>query len=185
VNEARSRRRRAQAGFTLVELIVATTIGLVIMTALGSVLFTTYQANTIATSRVQASSIIGIFQATAHDDFALSSLPPVPGGCGSSAQPCTEQAIQLAGCRAPAQRYNVTYAWTGSTKVIARTVNGVAVNPAATGISGFTWYIDGAAPNQTVVVTLTATVGTYNQTQTLRFYPRVVAQLPANVTATC
>jgi prepilin-type N-terminal cleavage/methylation domain-containing protein len=185
VNEARAKRRRAQAGFTLIELIVATTIGLVVMTALGSVLFTTYQANTIAISRVQASSIIGLFQATAHDDFALSSLPPVPGGCGSSAQPCTQEAIQLAGCRGPALRYNVTYAWNSSTNVIARTVNGVSVNAAATGVSGFSWYIDGAAPNQTVVVTLTATVGTYNQTQTLRFYPRVATQLPTNVTAPC
>jgi prepilin-type N-terminal cleavage/methylation domain-containing protein len=185
VNEARLRRHRAQAGFTLVELIVATTIGLVIMTALGSVLFTTYQANVIATSRVQASSIIGIFQATAHDDFALSSVPPVPGGCGTSAQPCTQQAIQLAGCRGPALAYRVTYTWSGTTKAVGRTVNGVPVSAAATGVSAFSWYVDGAAPNQTVVVTLTATVGTYNQTQTLRFYPRVVSQLPANVTAPC
>jgi prepilin-type N-terminal cleavage/methylation domain-containing protein len=185
VSPARLKRRRAQAGFTLIELIVATTIGLVIMTALGSVLFTTYQANTIATSRVQASSIIGLFQATAHDDFALSSLPPVPGGCGTVAQPCTQQAIQLAGCRGPAQSYRVVYAWSSSAKQVGRTLNGVSVNAAATGVSAFSWYIDGAAPYQTVVITLTATVGSYNQTQTLRFYPRVVTNLPANVTAPC
>jgi prepilin-type N-terminal cleavage/methylation domain-containing protein len=185
VNEARLRRRRAQAGFTLIELLVASTIGLVVMTALGSVLFTTYQANTIATSRVEASSILGLFQATAHDDFALSSLPPVPGGCGTSAQPCTQEPIQLKGCRGPAVSYQVTYAWSSSTKVVDRTLNGTAVNAAATGVSAFTWYIDGAAPYQTVVITLTASVGDYGQTQTLRFYPQVARQLPANVTAPC
>lgn len=185
MNEARAKRRRAQAGFTLIELIVATTIGLVVLTALGSVLFTTYQANTIATSRVQASSIIGLFQATAHDDFALSSLPPIPGGCGTIAQPCTQQPIQLVGCRGPALSYKVTYAWSSSTKVVGRTLNGVALNAAATGVSDFSWYTDGAAPNQTVVITLTAEVGAYHQTQTLRFYPRVLSQLPANVTAPC
>ncbi len=180
-----SRRRRAQAGFTLIELIVATTIGLVVMTALGSVLFTTYQANTIATSRVQASSILGLFQATAHDDFALSSVPPLPGDCGSSAQPCTQQPIQLAGCRGPAQSYRATYTWNSGTKVVARTLNGVSVNAAATGVSDFSWYVDSSAPNKTVVITLTVNVGTYLQTQTLRFYPQVVSQLPANVTAPC
>jgi prepilin-type N-terminal cleavage/methylation domain-containing protein len=185
VNLEHSQRRRSQAGFTLIELIVATTIGLVVMTALGSVLFTTYQANLVATSRVQASSILGLFQATAHDDFALSSLPSVPGGCGTIAQPCTQQPIQLVGCRGPALSYKVTYAWSSSTQVVGRTLNGVAVNAAATGVSAFSWYIDGAAPNQTVVITLTATVGIYNQTQTLRFYPHVVSQLPTNVSAPC
>ncbi len=188
---ASSQRRRAQAGFTLIELMIASAIGLIVMTALTSVVFTTYQANQIAISRVQASSVIGIFQATVHDDFALSSVPQTPGGCGTSAQPCTTEAIQLTGeaiqptgCAlsssgAPPSS-TVKYQWYSSTHVVDRTVNGALPYPLAAGFTNFSWYIDGAAPSQSVVVTLTVTVGAYSQSQTMRFYPRVVS-VPAYV----
>jgi prepilin-type N-terminal cleavage/methylation domain-containing protein len=189
VSLAESKRGRAQAGFTLIELMIASAIGLIVMTGLTSVVFTTYQANQIAISRVQASSIVGIFQATAQDDFAMSSPPATSGGCGSLNKPCTTETIQLTGCAmtssgAP-QSLKVTYAWDSGTKLVNRAVNGASVNPAATGVTAFSWYVDGAAPSQSVVVTIRATVGAYNQTQTFRFYPQVVAGLPANVSAPC
>jgi prepilin-type N-terminal cleavage/methylation domain-containing protein len=182
VSPARSQRRRAQAGFTLIELIIATAIGLVVMTALTSVVFTTYQANQIAISRIQASSTIGLFSATAHDDFALSSLPLTPGPCGSSAQPCSQDPIKLVGnctmtSTGSSANYTVIYQWNSDTHLIDRNISGQSDNPAATGVTAFSWYIDGAS----VLVTVTVTVGAYSQTQTLRFYPRVASQLPAYV----
>ena len=144
-------RRRAQAGFTLIELMIATAIGLVVMTALTSVVFTTYQASKVATSRVEASGEIRNFQQAAYDDFALSSLPTAPGGCGTSAQPCSRQPIQLQGCdgtnpSAPISR-SVAYTWDSGAQLVNRQVGSTSVNPAASSVTGFSWYLDGAAPN--------------------------------------
>jgi prepilin-type N-terminal cleavage/methylation domain-containing protein len=192
VSQVSQRRMHQQGGFTLIELMIATAIGLVVLTALTSVLFTTYQANQIATSRVEASGQIRNFEETAYDDFALSSLPPTPGGCGSSSQPpCTQDSIQLKGCAmtnsaTPSlQGRTIAYAWNKGTQSIDRHVNAVPVNSVASSVTAFSWYIDGVAPSQSVVVTMTVTISTYSQTQTLRFHPRVVTQLPQYVTSPC
>ncbi len=191
MSQVSQRRMHQQGGFTLIELMIATAIGLVVLTALTSVLFTTYQANQIATSRVEASGQIRNFEETAYDDFALSSLPPTPGSCGSAGQPCTQDSIQLKGCAmtnsaTPSlQSRTIAYAWNKGTQSIDRHVNAAPVNPVASSVTAFSWYIDGVAPSQSVVVTMTVTISTYSQTQTLRFHPRVVSQLPQYVTSPC
>lgn len=191
MSQAPQRRTNHQGGFTLIELMIATAIGLVVLTGLTSVVFTTYRANQIATSRVEASGQIRNFEETAYDDFALSSLPPTPGGCGTSAQPCTQDSIQLKGCgmtnsATPSlQSRTIAYAWNKGTQSIDRSLNAVPVNSVASGVTNFAWYIDGVAPSQSVVVTMTVTITTYSQTQTLRFHPRVVSQLPLNVSSPC
>lgn len=170
---------------------IATAIGLVVMSALTSVVFTTYQANQVATSRVDAAAQIRNFEQTAYDDFALSSLPATPVGCGSSAQPCTQAPIQLEGCAMTNSATpslvsrTVAYAWSVSTHLIDRNVDSASVNPAASGVTAFSWYIDGAAPKQSVVITLTVTISATSQTQTLRFYPRIASPLPPNVSRPC
>lgn len=191
------RRHSSQAGFTLIELLVATAIGVIVMTGLTSVVFTTYRADQIATSRVEASGEIRNFQATAYNDFAVSSLPLTPPGCGSSAQPCTQDPISLKACTVNTstsppslQGRAVTYSWDSTAHLIARQVGvGVPptpVNPAATNVTAFSWYIDDTSPGQkTVVVSLTVTVGALTQSQTMRFHPRVVSQLPDNVDSPC
>ena len=191
MSEVNLRRKQRQGGFTLIELMIATSIGLIVLTGLTSVVFTTYQANQVATSRVEASGQIRNFEETAYDDFALSNLPPTPGDCGTGAQPCTQDSIQLKGCAmtnsaTPSlQRRTTVYAWNQGTQSIDRTVNAVPANSAASDVTAFSWYIDGGAPNQSVVVTMTVTISSYSQTQALRFHPRVVSQLPQNVSSPC
>jgi prepilin-type N-terminal cleavage/methylation domain-containing protein len=177
-----ARYARSQAGYTLVELIVASAIGLVVMTGLTSVVLTSWHANTIATSRIEASSQIRNFEFVAYDDFALSNLP-VPTGClATIASPCTTP-IVLQGSQASNDAtptispYQVTYRWDGGTNLLERQTQ-LGTNPpvdfdAATGVTAFSWYLDGSAPYQTVVVTVSITVQSYIETQALRFYPRV------------
>lgn len=195
MNERQARRARSQGGFTLIELIIASAMGLVVMSALTSVVFTTYQADQMATSRVNAAGQIRSFQQTAYGDFATSSVPTTPGGCGTLAQPCAQgQAIILHGCAwvsNPAlpdggswQARTVTYGWDSTAQVVNRTVSPAPPHVSATGVPALSWYVDSAA-GQTVVVTITATAGTYSQSQTMRFYPRVVSQLPNYVGPSC
>jgi prepilin-type N-terminal cleavage/methylation domain-containing protein len=172
---------KSQGGYTLVELIVASAIGLMVMTGLTSVVLTAWRANATATSRVEASGQIRNFEFEAYDDFALSNVP-IPTGClATVVSPCTTP-IVLQGSRAsnattPAiSPYQVSYTWDGVSLLERQTQ--VGTNPpvnfdAATGVTAFTWYLDGSAPNQTVVVTVSVTVQSYIETQTLRFYPRV------------
>jgi prepilin-type N-terminal cleavage/methylation domain-containing protein len=166
-----------QSGYTLVELIVASAIGLFVMTGLTSVVLTTWRAGTTATSRIEASSQIRNFQFEAYDDFALANLP-TPGGCAATAaSPCTTPII-LQGVRAsnatnPATSpYQVTYTWDGS-DLLMRQVNGNPAIEAASGVTAFSWYLDGSGSHQMVVVTISVTVQSYTETQALRFYPRV------------
>lgn len=176
-------RRRRQAGYTLIELIVASAIGLVVMGALTSIVLTSVLGDNAATGRVEASAQIRSFQLTAYDDFALS-RPPAVSGCGTKASPCTTQAMTLSGTRMPneiagtALPYSVTYAWDPSLETITRTVGG-GTQVAASDVSSYSWYIDSTEANPVVVVTLTVTVADYNTTyvesQTLLFYPRVNA----------
>jgi prepilin-type N-terminal cleavage/methylation domain-containing protein len=180
-----------QAGFTLIELIVASAIGLIIMSALTSVVLTTYRASQAASSRVEAAGEIRTFEQNAYGDFATSSLPVPPGGCGSSSSPCIHDPIQLQGCKmtnsitpSPQPRA-VTYAWPLGSSSIDRKVGGVTSNPAAAGVTAFSWYLDGTVPNQSVVITLRVQVGAITQSQTMRFLPRVKSTLPPNVSSPC
>jgi prepilin-type N-terminal cleavage/methylation domain-containing protein len=181
VKPAVGRYPRSQAGYTLVELIVASAIGLVVMTGLTSVVLTSWRANTIATSRIEASSQIRNFEFVSYDDFALSGLPSI-SGCGTvPTPPCT---IGLSGWQVSNSitpvplDYQVTYIWDG-TKVLRQV--GVGADNAklvATNVTAFSAYIDGTAPHQTVVVTMTVTMDAtseqpYVETQALRFYPRI------------
>ncbi len=187
----RSRRHRAQAGFTLIELLIASALGLIVMSALGSVLMTTYRAFQTATDRADAAGQIRSFEQTAYNDFATSSLPVPPGTCGSSSAPCTNDPIQLQGCTmtnstTPSlQPRTVTYAWPAGSKLVDRRVGAGSSNPVATDVAAFSWYVDGTSPNQSVVVTLTVTVGTLSQSQRMRFYPRVSSPLPRYVSSPC
>jgi prepilin-type N-terminal cleavage/methylation domain-containing protein len=167
---------RSQNGYTLIEVIIASALGVVVMTALTSVVLTTWRAGTIATSRVEASSQIRSFEFYAYDDFARSGAP-VPSGCGAPGNPCTTQPLVLGGFQAsnsatpvPAA-YQVTYKWDSAQQFLDRQVGSNAPLHAATSVSAFSWYVDPAS--QSVVVTLTVTVQAYTQYQTFRFLPRL------------
>ena len=192
-------RKNPQAGFTLIELIIATAIGLVVMAGLTSIMFTAYRADRQATTRVEVAGQIRTFEQSAFRDFALSSLPPAPPTCGTQATPCTQDPIQLSGCSITSndggathvwQSHTVTYAWNNTTQVVTRDVGSGVTFPAASDVSAFSWYVDGTSPNQSVVVTIAVTLNwsqnsPYTQSQVLRFYPQVVGQTPANVDAAC
>jgi len=173
---------RGQGGYTLIEVVIASAIGAILLGGLFSVIFTSSQAVKTATSRIEASQQIRNFQFSAYDDFAHSGMP-VPSGCaGTSASPCTTQPIVLNGLRASNSTtpitapYSVSYTWDG-TAFVDRQVGGVP-NHAATNVTAFSWYLDGTAPNQTVVVSMTVTIQlsnqqSYGESQALRFYPQV------------
>lgn len=174
-------RRRRQGGFTLIEVIIATAIGLLVMSALTSVVLTTVLADNAATGRVEASGQIRNFQLMAYDDFALSRAP-APGGCGTAANPCTTQAMTLSGLRMPNQvagapsPVSVSYSWSPSAQTVTRaTAAGSQV--AASSVTGYAWFVDNGGAHPVVVVSMTVTVADYNTTytesQTLLFYPRV------------
>lgn len=180
---AQAARRRRQAGYTLIELIIATAIGLMVMGALTSVVLTTSLAANTATSRVEASAQVRNFQLTAYDDFVLS-RPPTPSGCGTQAAPCSTQDMVLQGSRMPNQvtgvatPYMVRYVWDPAGHVVTRFV-GAANRVVASGVTAYIWYLDSSGDHPSVVVRMTVTVGFYNtsysESQTLRFYPRVTS----------
>jgi prepilin-type N-terminal cleavage/methylation domain-containing protein len=168
---------KSQGGFTLVELLVASAIGLIVMTGLTSLVLSTWRAGTIATTRVVASGQIRNFQLDADDDFALSGLPTLTNCMAGSPPPCT---IALSGFQASKAAvpvitpYQVSYVWDGVN--VDRNVVGGSSKHAATDVAAFSAYLSGQPGNQTVVVTLTITmpgVPPYSETQTLQFYPRV------------
>jgi prepilin-type N-terminal cleavage/methylation domain-containing protein len=191
VSPDRARRHRSQAGFTLVELLIASALGFIVMSGLTSVVLTTYRASQTASSRVEASGQILGFQQTASDDFATSSLPVPPGGCGTSSAPCTHDPINLRGCKmtnlaTPSpQLRTVSYTWPAGSDLVNRKVGAGSASPAATSVTAFSWYVDGTAPYQSVVVSLSVTLGTVSQSQTMRFLPRVGSALPPNVSSPC
>ena len=151
----------------------ASAIGLFVMTGLTSVVLTTWRAGTVATSRIEASSQIRNFQLEAYDDFALSGVPAISSCASGDSPPCTIalSGLQASNSTAPlAVPYQVTYTWDGAN---LDRQTGSSSNQAATNVTAFSAYMSGTAPYQTVVVTLTVTVQSYAETQTLRFYPRV------------
>ena len=178
-------RRKQQAGFTLIELIIATAIGVLVMGALTSVVLTTVLAANTANGRIQASSQVRSFQFTAYDDMAFAQ-PPAPVGCGAPGIPCTTQDMILQGClkpinaRDPGVVDTVRYAWDSAAQVVRR-YSATSSHVVARNVTMYSWYLDpGAHPS--VVVNMTVTVAAYNtiysESQTLRFYPRITSLLP-------
>ena len=171
-----SRYTRGQGGYTLVEVVITCAIGAILMSALTSVILTSVRAGNIATSRIEASSQIRSFQFFADNDFALS-IVPSPTGCGTVISQCTTQPIVLSGQKAsnsmnPAVTpYSVTYRWDGAS-LVNRTVGGT-VKPVANHVTDFSWYLAGSGQFRTVVVSMTVTVQSYSQSQSLRYFPRV------------
>jgi prepilin-type N-terminal cleavage/methylation domain-containing protein len=176
-------RRQSQAGYTLIELIVASAIGLIVMGALTSIVLTMVLGANAATGRVEASAQIRNFQLMAYDDFALS-RPPNPSGCGTLTNRCTTQQMILTGNRMPNQTggvvapFTAKYAWDPSRQEVTRYV-GSGSQTAASNVTGYSWYVDMSEEYPVVVVSVTVTVGFYNtsysESQTLMFYPRVTA----------
>ncbi len=173
------RAARSQGGFTLIELLVASALGVIVMTALTSIVFTSWRGWMTATGRVEASSQVRSFEFYANDDFDQSA-PPLPNGCAATAaNPCSSP-IVLVGTRAanapnPAvtSNYQVTYTWDSANSFLDRAVGGNPATHAATGVTGFSWYLQGSGQHETVVVTLTVTSQSYSETQTFQFYPRI------------
>jgi prepilin-type N-terminal cleavage/methylation domain-containing protein len=162
---------RSQDGFTLVELIVASAIGLALITALTSVILTASRSVTTATNRIDASAQIRNFELFAYDDFAQSGVP-VTSGCGTAGNPCTTQPIALIGTT------SVQYTWDGSA-FLDRQVGTNTIHMASN-VTAFSWYVDPTSPlHQTVVISLTVTVPrvgdllAYSDSQTFRFVPQV------------
>ena len=118
-------RRKRQAGFTLIEVIIATALGLLVLSALTSVVLTTMMADNTASGRIEASSQVRNYQFAAYDDFVLA-RPPVPPGCGTATTKCTTQDLVLTGTLAPNPPdatpvpYTVRYAWDPSLGVVTR-----------------------------------------------------------------
>jgi prepilin-type N-terminal cleavage/methylation domain-containing protein len=179
VNAHVRRYAKSQGGYTLVEVIVASAIGLMIMTGLTSVVLTSTRAGAIATSRIEASAQVRNFQFDANGDFALSGVPTIISCAPGDPSPCS---ITLTGQQASnsvtpvASSYQVTYTWDGSN--IDRQVGSNPPTHIATGVKAFSAVLSGTAPYQTVIVTMTVQVlfsssQTYAETQALRFYPRV------------
>ena len=173
------RAARSQQGFTLVELLVASIISVLVLTGLTSVVLTSWRGWQVAAGRVLASSQVRTFEFTAYDDFAQSATPATPG-CGSSAATaCTTQPIVLNGFRAtnavsPAVfPLQVQYVYDPVNQNVDRTVGSASPVHAATGVTSFSWYVQGLPQHQVVVITMTVFSQNYTETQTLQFYPRV------------
>ncbi|HKW07667.1 MAG TPA: type II secretion system protein [Candidatus Dormibacteraeota bacterium] len=168
-----TRRANLQSGYTLVEVIIALAIGALLMVALTSVIFSAVRASAVATSRVQASAEIRNFEYYAYDDFARSQAPS--SGVCTQASPCTTQALTLTGIQVSnttPQPHTVTvsYIWDGTSNLDRSVGGGGPSRHTATDVTAFDWYVDA---NSTVVVSISVTVGTYTETSTFRFYPRM------------
>jgi prepilin-type N-terminal cleavage/methylation domain-containing protein len=161
----------SQAGYTLVEVIIASAIGAVLMAGLTSVILTSVRAVDTASSRVQASSQIRSFVYFAYDDFDQSGVPaactpPPSGAC-----------LKLSGLHASnsqppviSDRF-VTYTWDGS-DFLDRQVDSGPPQHVASGVTAFSWSVTGGASRQSCLVQITVTVGSYAESQTLQFFPQ-------------
>jgi prepilin-type N-terminal cleavage/methylation domain-containing protein len=176
-------RKKRQAGFTLIELIIATALGVMVMGALSSVVVTSMIAVNTANARVETSSQVRNFQFAAADDVALARAP-APSGCGTSASPCTTQDLVLQGSRVPNQDtgvaapYTVRYAWDPSRKLVTR-YTGTSSRVTATNVTAYSWYIERGGSVPSVVVSMTVTVAAYDtvysESQTFRFNAQVTS----------
>ena len=179
----REDRLRRQAGYTLIELMIATAIGLLVMSALTSVVVTTMIGTNAATGRVETSGQIRNFELFAYDDCALSH-PPAPSGCGIAANPCTTQPMVLSGFRmtnqstGQAASFTVKYSWSPATQSVTRSI-GSSSQIAAGNVTAFSWYVDATGARPVVVIAMTVTIAFYNtsysQSQALLFYPRITS----------
>jgi prepilin-type N-terminal cleavage/methylation domain-containing protein len=167
----------SQAGYTLVEVMISAAIGAVLLGALVSVVFTAYRAVGVATSRVEASSQIRSFQSFAYTDFARSDASKLSSACTPSS-PCATQPISLDGTQVSnssplvaTPHFQIDYTWDSTNNLLERQVVGSAASVnAATNVTKFQWYVD---TDSTVVVSLTVTFGSYDESQTFRFWPRM------------
>lgn len=176
-------RHRSQAGYTLIELMIASAIGLLVMGALTSIVMTMTLGDNTATGRIEASAQIRNFQLTAYDDFALS-RPPSPTGCGTSSSPCTTQDMILMGSRIPNDPiglpapFTARYTWDSTQQAVMRFVD-TGSRVAASNVTAYSWYIDNSGGHPVVVINMTVTVNFYNtsysESQSLLFYPRVTS----------
>ena len=162
---------RSQAGFTLIELIIASAIGLAVMTALTSVVFTTWKASVIASSRVEASAQIRNFQLVAYDDF-VGSGPPTTSGCGGvPAGTCITLPVTRASN--PDQPVTVTYKWDG-VRFLDRCQDSQPCRHVSTNVKAFIVIPDGGALVVKIKISIpTDSTNSYTQSQTLRFLPRL------------
>ena len=168
---------KGQDGFTLVEVVISAAIGALLLGALVSVILTSTNAVSTAASRVEASSQIRSFEAFAYDDFARGDPSKLSGSCTPSS-PCTTQPITLSGTQVtnssvpvPTPNYQITYTWDQTKNLLKRQVVGSGASlTAATNVTLFQWYVDA---NASVVVSLRVTMGTYSESQTFRFSPRM------------
>lgn len=182
MKSTRAARHRSQAGYTLIELVIASGIGVIVMASLTSVVLTAVMASNTATSRVEASTQIRSFELSAYDDFAHSKQPALPASCGSAGKPfCTVEALVLSGLgmpntvSAPTGR-DVSYVWNRSRQLVTRSGPTGSRN-VATNVTAFDWHVDNSGAHATVVVNMTVTVDFFNgshvQSQALQFLPRV------------
>jgi prepilin-type N-terminal cleavage/methylation domain-containing protein len=171
------KRLQSQAGYTLIEVVIASAIGVVVMGALTSVILTSVRVSDVAFSRVEATSQLRNFQNVSYDDFARSQVQGA-SGC-TQATPCTTQPIVLVGTQVSnaspplPSSAQVTYTWDGSNFLDRQLASTGATSHAATDVSSFSWYVDTSAFTPTVVVSLTVTVSSYSQTQTFLFAQKV------------
>jgi prepilin-type N-terminal cleavage/methylation domain-containing protein len=176
-------RRKRQAGFTLIELIIASTIGVLVMGALGSVVVTSMIAVNTANARVETSTQVRNFQFSAADDVALARAP-APTGCGTPVTPCTTQDLVLQGSRVPNQDmgvaapYTIRYAWDPNRKLVTRYA-GTSSRVTSTNVTAYSWYIERGGSVPSVVVSMTVTVAAYDtvysESQTFRFNAEVTS----------
>ncbi len=181
MNSKLAARRSRQAGFTLIELVIATALGVLVLGAIASVVVTTTMADNTARARIEASAQVGTFQAFADDDFVLARAP-APSGCGTSVSPCTTQDLVLQGSRVPnvtggaPAPYLVRYGWDPGQQQVTRYAGASSV-VVASNVRAYSWYVDRSSGKPTVVVRMTVTIVTYNatysQSQTFLFSPRI------------
>lgn len=176
--------RRSQAGFTLVEMMIASAMGAIVMGALSSVVWLATSSNASVDPRLQASGQVRNLQTALNAD--LTSARPAPladSGCTQSV-PCTTFPIQVRGPIVPARTglaqpdpvaHYVTYCYIPAGSVVERFAGTLTACPGAAGsgqavarrLSSFSWYYTGTS----VVVSVSATVGSYSTGQVLLFNP--------------
>jgi type II secretory pathway pseudopilin PulG len=184
-------RRRAQGGYTLVELIIASGLAAVVLAALTSVIFVVNQANRTWSPRLQATGEMRRFEHSFYDDAASGSTPTtsatvnpclVPGSAPTP--PIVVRGLTYSGNTA--QPYSAVYCFDPIRKTVKRFV-GATSTLIARNVTVFSWSLH-PGDNDTIpctdpsvtpcVIVIDITTTDYNSppfyttTQRLRFYPR-------------